>query len=228
MTALELHEIAIRLIIAATLGGLIGLEREFSERPAGLKTHVFVSMGAALIMLVSSDAFITDFPDELIDPARMAAQVVSGIGFLGAGTIMESRGAVSGLTTAATLWIASSIGLAVGIGYYEGALITTGIVMLMLLVVKRLTIHKPTHTTQRLKLVFSDVLQDEKTITSVLKEKDISVLLHSLTNEYKDGQQTSTFNYTVKFHSDFNLNDYLNRISKLDHLVELKHEKTEH
>lgn len=112
-------EILGRLLLAVLLGGLIGLEREVLGRPAGLRTHILVSTGSALIMVVSAYAF------ESGDPARLAAQVVSGIGFLGAGTIMREGASVRGLTTAASLWVVAGIGLAVGVGYYYAAAVTT-------------------------------------------------------------------------------------------------------
>lgn len=106
-------EIIIRLVLSSVLGGLIGIEREVNNRPAGLRTHVLVTVGSALIMLISIDGF-SNLPNRLGDPARLAAQVVSGIGFLGAGTIMRTGNNINGLTTAASLWVSAGLGLAVG------------------------------------------------------------------------------------------------------------------
>jgi|SRR5690554_4565498 len=111
-----------RLIIAALMGAFIGLEREAHGRPAGLRTHTLVALGSCLIMLISIYAF-QDSPTR--DPARLAAQVVSGIGFLGAGTILREGASIRGLTTAATLWVVAGIGLAIGSGFYLGGIITT-------------------------------------------------------------------------------------------------------
>lgn len=112
-------EIVGRLLLALLLGGLIGLERETLGRSAGLRTHILVSVGSALIMLISAYGFPSG------DPARLAAQVVSGIGFLGAGTIMREGATVRGLTTAASLWVVAGIGLAAGAGFYFGAALAT-------------------------------------------------------------------------------------------------------
>ncbi|SMP44049.1 MgtC/SapB family protein [Anoxynatronum buryatiense] len=126
-------EILMRLILSAVIGGLIGMEREANNRPAGLRTHVLVTLGSSLIMLLSMYGF-----DGLGaggkggDPARLAAQVVSGIGFLGAGTILRTENKVSGLTTAASLWVCGGIGLAIGGGYYLGGLATAAIVLFTL------------------------------------------------------------------------------------------------
>lgn len=125
-------EIVVRLVLAILFGGLIGLERESVNKSAGFRTHILVCVGSTLIMLVSLDVFSQFQGKANIDPGRIAAQVVSGIGFLGAGTIMREGISVRGLTTAATLWAVAAIGLAVGIGYYFGAVISTGLVFLTL------------------------------------------------------------------------------------------------
>jgi putative Mg2+ transporter-C (MgtC) family protein len=129
-------ELLLRIGLAAVLGGAIGLERELREREAGLRTHMLVSVGAALFTLVSAYAW-TDwrFSTEsgiVFDPTRIAAQVVTGIGFLGAGAIIRQGLSVRGLTTAATLWVVAAIGMASGAGYYAAAAITTVLVLFSL------------------------------------------------------------------------------------------------
>ncbi|MGR3301843.1 MAG: MgtC/SapB family protein [Candidatus Scalindua sp.] len=119
-----------KLLIAAILGGFIGWEREKRGRPAGLRTHLLLCVGVTLMMLVSEHIFVHYQVYESdsvlrIDPARIAAQVVTGVGFLGAGTIMRFKASVRGLTTAASLWIVSGIGLAVGSGFILPAIFTT-------------------------------------------------------------------------------------------------------
>jgi putative Mg2+ transporter-C (MgtC) family protein len=116
-------EVLLRLFVAAALGGAIGLERELRERQAGLRTHLVVSVGSALFTLVSAYGFHSF--DGKVDPTRIAAQIVSGIGFLGAGAIIRQGLSVRGLTTAASLWLVAAIGMASGAGYWEGALIAT-------------------------------------------------------------------------------------------------------
>lgn len=122
-------EIILRLILATLLGGIIGFEREVGNRPAGLRTHILVSVGAALIMLVSKYGF-----EGNTDSARLAAQVVSGIGFLGAGTILRTGNSIQGLTTAASIWVCAGLGLAIGNGFYVGAIVS-GILVLLSLVI---------------------------------------------------------------------------------------------
>ena len=117
-------EMILRLVLAMIFGGLIGLEREIGNRPAGFRTHTLVCMGSVLVMMTSE--FMLDIYSSVsIDPARLGAQVISGIGFLGAGTILKDGSRVRGLTTAASLWVVACIGLAIGVGFYWGALIAT-------------------------------------------------------------------------------------------------------
>ncbi|MDQ0340151.1 putative Mg2+ transporter-C (MgtC) family protein [Caldalkalibacillus uzonensis] len=136
-------EITLRLLLATLLGGLVGLEREQSNRPAGFRTHILVCVGSALIMLISIYGFEEYIKERsqygyvVADPARLAAQVVSGIGFLGAGTILVHGFAIRGLTTAASLWVVAGIGLALGAGFYFGAILSTGLVLLSLIVLNR-------------------------------------------------------------------------------------------
>ncbi|MGI8422400.1 MAG: MgtC/SapB family protein [Gaiellaceae bacterium] len=134
--ALSWEEVLLRLVLAAVFAGAIGIEREIREREAGLRTHMLVSLGAALFTITSAYGF----RDFLVhggnvvraDPTRVAAQIVTGIGFLGAGAIIRQGVAVRGLTTAATLWASAAIGLAAGAGYYSAALMTTIVVILLL------------------------------------------------------------------------------------------------
>jgi putative Mg2+ transporter-C (MgtC) family protein len=114
-------EVLLRLFVAAVLGGVIGLERELRERQAGLRTHLLVCVGSALFTLVSAYGF-SDWGVR-VDPTRIAAQIVTGIGFLGAGAIIRQGLSVRGLTTAATLWLVAGIGMAAGAGYWEGAIV---------------------------------------------------------------------------------------------------------
>ena len=114
-------EFILRLFIAGILGSIIGLDREYRAKEAGYRTHFLVSLGSALIMIVSQHGFseILDTPNVNLDPSRIASQVVTGIGFIGAGTILLHKQLVRGLTTAAGIWATSGIGLAIGAGMYE-------------------------------------------------------------------------------------------------------------
>jgi len=125
------YEIALRLLLACIFGGILGYERERNDSPAGFRTHILVSLGSALIMVLSMYGF-NDFVSVNKDPARLAAQVVSGIGFLGAGTILRDDTSIKGLTTAASLWVVAAIGLAAGAGFYFSAFFVTVLVFVTL------------------------------------------------------------------------------------------------
>jgi len=120
-------DLVLRLVIAALLGGLVGFEREHAEKPAGLRTLLLVCVGSALFTIASKFGF-----GDSADAARVAAGIVAGIGFLGAGTILRGEGAVVGITTAATIWAVAAIGLAVGAGLYLVAVVTTAIALISL------------------------------------------------------------------------------------------------
>jgi len=132
-------ELSVRLLVAALLGALVGWEREQAQRPAGLRTYMLVSFGSALFTVLSVTAFGPN-----ADPGRLAANIVVGIGFLGAGTIFREGEVVRGLTTAAGLWAVAAIGTAAGVGQYLLATISTVIVLVILAGVRFLETHKHT------------------------------------------------------------------------------------
>ena len=134
--SLTWEEELVRVAVAAALGGAVGLERELREREAGFRTHMLVSVGSALFTIVSAygfHEFLVGGGNVIrADPTRIAAQIVTGIGFLGAGAIIRQGFSVRGLTTAATLWVVAAIGMASGAGYYSAAVITTALVLISL------------------------------------------------------------------------------------------------
>ncbi|MCM3611801.1 MgtC/SapB family protein [Planococcus sp. MERTA32b] len=125
--------VTVRLLMAAVLSGIIGIERETKKQPAGLRTHLLVGTGACLMMILSVtgfDNYINTVSGPLqFDPSRIPSYVISGIGFLGAGTIIVNRGSVKGLATAASIWVAAGLGLVIGIGMYYVAVLSTLIVI---------------------------------------------------------------------------------------------------
>jgi len=133
LTAATPADLILRLIVATVLGAVVGIERERTEHAAGLRTHALVSLGAALFMVVSAYGFGAVLSDHVIlDPSRVAAQVASGVGFLGAGTIILRREIVRGLTTAASIWIVAAIGLASGAGMFVSAAVAVVLVLIVL------------------------------------------------------------------------------------------------
>jgi putative Mg2+ transporter-C (MgtC) family protein len=133
-------EIALRLVTATVLASLVGLDRERRESSAGLRTHALVGMSACLLMIASAFGFadILGTPHVTLDPSRIAAQIVSGVGFLGAGAIIARGSLVRGLTTAASVWTVAAVGLTVGGGLYTAAFIATGISLILLVVLRPL------------------------------------------------------------------------------------------
>ncbi len=153
MTVLEqIGVAALRLSLALVLGGLIGWQRESAEKPAGFRTHILVCVGAALFTLISAVGFFGTGAD----PARVASNIVVGIGFLGAGTIWRTGVTVQGLTTAASLWTVAAIGTAAGVGYYIGAILTTAIVAAVLTLFKGLEARIPRRGVGHLSLIIAD------------------------------------------------------------------------
>ena len=196
-------EVAIRLLITAVLCGVIGFERETRDQSAGFRTHILLGLGAALFTLVSAYGF-TAFTEAALqsggrgiqfDPTRIAAQIVTGIGFLGAGAIIRQGMDVRGLTTAASLWAAAAIGMAVGAGYYFGAAATTIIVIVALYVLREVR----NRLLPRLRtdfgvmnVTFSDMRSEINEVVGTLESH--SVQIRSLGAEIEGGRA----NYTIQ------------------------------
>src|SRR5216117_2733303 len=126
--------IALKLVVAVVCGGAIGFERELSHKPAGLRTNVLVCVGATLFMIVSRHI---GGGAPYTDPARLVAQVVTAIGFIGAGVILQSRGSISGLTTAATILLGGAVGVTIGEGMFTVAVVTTLLVIVVLVLLRK-------------------------------------------------------------------------------------------
>jgi putative Mg2+ transporter-C (MgtC) family protein len=179
VTTLDILDIFTKLFLAFLFGGIIGFERKNQRKPAGLRTNMLICIGSALVMILSEHLSYAIPESDLLtgrttqravgDPARLAAQVISGIGFLGAGAIMQSRaGSIMGLTTAATIWTNAAIGLAVGAGYYVLAAISTGFVIFTLYVIRMIeTKTNSKHPKPRTLLI---ILKKAKKISQLKKE----------------------------------------------------------
>lgn len=144
MAALEWYEVVGRLGLAALLGALLGFEREFDGNFAGLRTHLLLTLGAALFTLVSVAGFDSLIAERSttnvnVDVTRIAAYIAPGVGFIGGGAILKAKGRIRGLTTAATLWTASAIGVAAGVGFWVGAVAATAIALFALEVLQPLS-----------------------------------------------------------------------------------------
>jgi len=198
----------IKLLLAAILGGIIGWEREKRGRPAGLRTHILVCVGVTLMMVVSENMFIkydtlTNSSIMRVDPARIAAQVVTGIGFLGAGTIMKFRASVRGLTTAASLWVVAGIGLAIGSNCYIPALITTLLVLASLLLVPYLERDISRDTYQTLKLYITGSEPQLEPVLNVLKNNAMELQNYEFEKDLEKNE--ILYNLHVKFKDNVSL-----------------------
>ena len=187
-------EIAIRMLLAAALGAVIGFDRERHTWAAGLRTHMLVCLGAALLMMVSAYAFsdiLQQWPRVVLDPSRIAAQVVSGIGFLGAGTILLRQDTIRGLTTAASLWTVAGIGLAVGGGMYVAGFGATVLIFLILAGIKPL--ERRFWSGARQAHVVSIVVERDtpsiEAIESALREMPLTIQTLSLLPGQKEDEQ---------------------------------------
>ena len=199
----QLLEMSIRVLVAALLGAVIGYEREIRAKGAGVRTHVLVALGSALFMIVSQYGF--DGADKF-DAARVAAGVVGGLGFLGGGIIMKTKNHVTGLTTAAGIWVTGSIGLAVGCGLYALAGIC---VILALACLEALNFYTFKHGEKELSVVFSS--PDQKALASVIADLGRKVKDYSLAKT-ADGYKAEILLHVPK--KAYNL-DLLSTLSSL-------------
>lgn len=173
-------EHTVGLLAAAGLGSLVGLEREVHGQPAGLRTHMILAVGAALaaILSISYSQFLSS-PDLPSDPGRIVAQVVSGVGFLGAGAILRLGVTVKGLTTASSLWTTAIVGIACGSGYTTLAAMTTVLVLVILTIISKIEkVFLTTYKTHTLKIVLDDrpgIVSDIKDMLTLKKVKLVSL-----------------------------------------------------
>ena len=217
---MDVFLVATRLILAAILGAVIGIEREIKNRAAGFRTHIIVSVGACLIMLIGIDGIGEFSSDTARDTARIAGQVVSGIGFLGAGTILQKKNGVSGLTTAATLWLSGAIGLAVGIGYYEGAIIATVICLITLVSLKGISDLINKKTTKSYIMVFDTSNFNQKSFYEFTQEEGVEVRKIDIIDEDMDDK--SMIESTLSFHKNYDIGRFFKKLKSDLHLKSVK------
>jgi putative Mg2+ transporter-C (MgtC) family protein len=194
----------IRLLLASLLGAIIGLERELHGRPAGFRTHLLVSLGSCLFVITSIEFYrifgnFSGSGPVGVDPARVAAQVVAGIGFLGAGAIIREKASVRGLTTAACLWVAAAIGIACGVGLFSIASVVTVIALASLLLLKKIEekLHKDTYVS--IKIVIHDTEGILETLGNLFEVCQLQVHSIRLEKDIEAGQLS--VEYDVKYTS---------------------------
>jgi len=218
--AVAWHEVLIRIIAALTVGCVIGIEREYKNRPAGMRTHSLVCLGSAIVavlegLLISTvDAMGTR--DVSISMGRISAQVISGIGFLGAGTIFIAQKKISGLTTAASLWNVACLGLMIGFGYYYLALIIGFFIMIVLTVLQRVIKVNPL---KKVEIRFINRAQTLPFINDYLQRNNITVLDIDFHVEHlpaPDGERENIYInlYTLHLPSNLHFSDMVNQLSE--------------
>lgn len=217
---MDIFLVAIRIFLAAFLGAIIGIEREIKNRAAGLRTHIIVSVGACLIMLIGIEG-IGEISNNIgRDTARMAAQVVSGIGFLGAGTILQTKNGVSGLTTAATLWLSAAIGLAVGVGFYGGALMATIICLVTLVSLRGVSDFVNDMITKSYIMVFDTDNFDEESFLAFAAKEGVEVRILDIIDE--DIDDKAMIESTLSFHRNYNIGKFFKKLKSDYQMISVK------
>lgn len=230
MFEISFYEIAGRLLLAALLGGTIGWERERRNKQAGVKTHLLVSVGSALIMLLSIYGF-ADFVNHVnarYDPARLAAQVVSGIGFLGAGAILRhSNVLVSGLTTAATLWVCAAIGLSTGAGFYFPAVAAVVIALTSIVFLRGVEVkYAKTIRIRELTIAFDNKPGVLKKISQQLEREQIEVRKVTFSDKKgEDGKLYTVVKFRVRMPTRKDVVTVAERLQRQDAIKEVQFDR---
>lgn len=228
MADLTVIEIILRLLLSMAIGGVIGYERQYANRPAGMRTHIMVCMGATIIALIQVEIAAQAIQDAINNPelagvirsdqARLIAQVVSGIGFLGAGTIIVTKQNVLGLTTAASLWAVAGVGIAVGMGYYAIALSSFVAIFVALTLIKRI-IKVPTR--KKLEIQFIHREETKEFITEYFDSHDIEIEDVNFTVTFKEDYRLYTNIYTIDLPSGMTYTDVIEDLSIYKNITEL-------
>jgi putative Mg2+ transporter-C (MgtC) family protein len=221
--SLTWSEELLRVVVAATLGGLVGIERELREREAGFRTHLLVSVGSCLFTLVSAYGFreflVSGGNVVRTDPTRIAAQIVTGVGFLGAGAIIRQGFSVRGLTTAATLWVVAAIGMASGAGYFSAAVITTALVLFSLWPLRIFAFRVMTRVRPETERLIVQLPAGESPAPLIEKLESLGGSLQSLEVGHEADRRTVLVDVTLPPKADAPA--IVSQLSQLDHVLEV-------
>lgn len=209
-------ESLIRLLLGFILAGIIGAERESVNKPAGFKTHSLIGISAVLIMLCGE--YLSNING--VDASRIPAQLLSGIGFIGAGTILRDGFNVKGLTTASSLLAVTCIGLSIGAGFYLGGIITTLIVYIILSHSSNMFGSLDHFSNIELNLTIDDFTNTLPSIQKILDKYDITI--KKIKNNKKDDKNSKDVNLVFRYHKDTNINSVFTEISALENVIDLE------
>ena len=210
----------VKLLLSLMLGAIIGIERRRKGQIAGMRTFALISMGATLVMLISIYIPQEYFGLKNGDPGRIAAQVVSGIGFLGAGAIIQMKGSVRGLTTAAGIWMAACLGLAVGAGMYLISIIATLLIIFILVNIERIEQrHNFLWESKIICLKLNSILDDMQGLRDILKSHDVHISDEFLKYDYEE--RTTVVNFMVRSKNNINVPAMFNEIKEKSKAVSI-------
>ncbi|MBF1618588.1 MULTISPECIES: MgtC/SapB family protein [Prevotella] len=214
------YEFVLRLFVAAMLGGVIGLEREYRAKEAGFRTHFLVALGSGLFMILSQFGFddvLAHYEQVSLDPSRIASQVVTGIGFIGAGTIIFQKHVVRGLTTAAGLWVTSAIGMTAGAGMYVLSIATTVLVLLCLEALYFILQH---FGTRNITVTFSTPKEENiQPVLQRLRDKEIIIDSYEMTRKDTSSGHYFVVTMEMKFKRKRYKNHLLNFMAEFENVT---------
>ena len=232
---MEIRDIVIRLFLAVLIGGAIGYEREFKNRPAGFRTHILVCVGATVVSLIQSHMAETAMNNIILHPelsnvikvdyARLGAQVITGVGFLGAGTILHDKGSIKGLTTAASIWVVACVGLAIGMGYYSIGILSGICIVLVLGVLKKFQnkfITQPDCI--KIQVSYVDKKDALEYIESYLMRKAIKIknIEFYINDNIKEYNNIDSCLYTIEIPRSIDISNLISELSRSDSIFSVE------
>ncbi|WP_291293156.1 MgtC/SapB family protein [Enterococcus sp.] len=226
---LSIPEIILRLVLAMVMGGAIGFERQYKSRPAGLRTHILVCMGACVIALIQVEIASGAMRDALNHPdlagvirsdeARLIAQVVSGVGFLGAGTIIVTKRSVTGLTTAASLWAIAGLGIAIGMGFYAISITSFAGIFFALTMIKRI-VRVP--TAKKLEIQYIHRAATKEFLTEYFLEREIVIEDVNFDVKFMEDYRIYTNIYTINLPRGLSFSEVIEELSVYKNITKLR------
>ena len=229
VSPLTIPEIILRLVLAILMSGIIGFERQYKSRPAGMRTHILVCLGATIVALIQVEIASGAIQAALENPkltgvirsdeARLIAQVVSGVGFLGAGTIIVTKRSVTGLTTAASLWAVAGLGIAIGMGFYAIAITSFLAIFFALAIVKRI-IHIP--TTKKLEVQYIHREETKSFISQYFEERKIDIEDVNFDVKFVEDYRIYTNIYTIDLPRGLTYAEVIEELSTYKNITKLR------